>query len=103
MIELHPHLLEEKWNAYAAYVLHHEFIHALGFRNHDSLFRKLENSWPGSSAAKLGPIFTEEMRLSRAKWLWQCNSCSRQFPRQKPSNGRYQCRECQITLIDIKV
>tara|TARA_B100000282_G_C31723565_1_gene487238 strand:- start:1426 stop:1971 length:546 start_codon:yes stop_codon:yes gene_type:complete len=103
VIELHPHLLEEKWNAYAAYVLHHEFIHALGFRNHDSLFRKLENSWPGSSAAKLGPIFTEEMRLSRAKWLWQCNSCSRQFPRQKPSNGRYQCRECQITLIDIKV
>ena len=37
VIELHPNLLEEKWNAYALR-LHHEYIHALGFRNHNSYF-----------------------------------------------------------------
>ena len=30
-IELHPELLNQQWSAYAAFVLHHEFIHALGF------------------------------------------------------------------------
>ena len=40
-IELHPELLNQQWSAYAAFVLHHEFIHALGFRNHDALFLSL--------------------------------------------------------------
>ena len=39
VIELHPELLSGDWNAYAAFVLHHEFIHALGFHNHDAEFR----------------------------------------------------------------
>ena len=31
VIELHPNLLEEKWNAYAAYVLHHEYYSCIRF------------------------------------------------------------------------
>ena len=46
VVELHPELLNEEWSAYAAFVLHHEFIHALGYRNHDKFFRLMENSWP---------------------------------------------------------
>ena len=30
VIDLHPRLLSNEWSAYAAWVLHHEFVHALG-------------------------------------------------------------------------
>ena len=102
-IELHPELLNQQWNAYAAFVLHHEFIHALGFRHHDSLFRKLEYSWPGINAGEIGPKFTEFLRRKTAKWLWICNDCDSEFPRKKPSNGKYKCRKCMTTLVDVKV
>ena len=102
-VELHPELLNQEWSAYAAFVLHHEFIHALGFRNHDLLFRQLEYSWPGKDAGSLGSKFTEFLRMRSAKWLWNCNTCNLQFPRRKPSNGRYKCRKCSTTLIDIKI
>jgi len=102
-IELHPDLLNNEWNAYAAFVLHHEFIHALGFRNHDLLFRKLEHSWPGKNAGDLGSKFTEYLRKKSAKWFWVCSNCNLQFPRKKPSNGKYKCRKCSTTLVDVKV
>ena len=102
-IELHPELLTQEWSAYAAFVLHHEFIHALGFRNHDSLFRRLENSWPGKHAGNLGSKFTEFLRKKTAKWLWKCGNCEVQFPRKKPSEGRYKCRKCLTTLVDVKI
>jgi len=102
-IELHPELLNQEWSAYAAFVLHHEFIHALGFRNHDLLFRKLEYSWPGKDAGDLGSKFTEFLRMKSAKWLWNCSKCEVQFPRKKPSNGRYKCRKCLTTLVDVKI
>lgn len=102
-IELHPELLNPQWNAYAAFVLHHEFIHALGFRHHDSLFRKLEYSWPGINAGEIGPKFTEFLRRKTAKWLWICNDCKSEFPRKKPSNGKYKCRKCMTTLVDVKL
>ena len=103
IIELHPELLNQQWSAYAAFVLHHEFIHALGFRNHDSLFRTLEYSWPGKDAGDLGSKFTEFLRMKSAKWMWNCVSCELQFPRKKPSNGRYKCRKCMTTLVDVKI
>ena len=97
-IELHPELLHQQWAAYAAFVLHHEFIHALGFREHNTLFRSLEYSWPGIDAGDLGPKFTEHLRRKSAKWLWVCEGCKTEFPRKKPSNGGYRCRKCGTVL-----
>ena len=102
-INIHPHLLDEKWNAYAAFVLHHEYIHALGFREHDKIFRYLEKSWPGSKAVKHGSEFTEFLRFKSAKWIWECKNCDKQFPRKKPSRGMYKCRDCNTTLRDKKL
>jgi len=100
VIDLHPRLLDPEWSAYAAFVLHHEYIHALGFRRHDSTFRALEASWPGRSAAKHAHEFTETLRRQRAAWLWVCSTCNRSYPRQKPSKGRYRCRGCSTVLVD---
>ena len=101
VIELHPELLSaDKWSAYAALVLYHEFIHALGFVNHDSSFRVLERSWPGYIAHKHGSEFTEYLRMKNAKWLWKCNNCLKVYPRKKASNGRYKCRHCSTILVD---
>ena len=97
-IELHPELLHQQWAAYSAFVLHHEFIHALGFREHNTLFRSLEYSWPGIDAGDLGPKFTEHLRRKSAKWLWVCEGCKTEFPRKKPSNGGYRCRKCGTVL-----
>ena len=41
VIDLHPRMLEDDWKAYSAFVLHHEYIHALGLREHNSLFENL--------------------------------------------------------------
>lgn len=103
VIDLHPCLLTTEWNAYAAFVLHHEYIHALGWRAHNSIFRSLESSWPGNSAAGDGPRFTETLRLSKAKWLWVCKTCDKSYPRQKQANRRYKCRNCSTLLIDQKI
>ena len=104
VIELHPQLLDdERWNAYSAFVLYHEFIHALGFEKHNKEFRIMENSWPGILATKHGPEFTEYLRLKNAKWLWKCNSCLKVYPRKKPSKGRYKCRNCSVILVDVIV
>ena len=100
VIDLHPQLLNPEWSAYAAFVLHHEYIHALGFRPHDSTFRALERAWPGRSAVKHAKEFTENLRRKRAVWLWVCTTCERNYPRQKPSKGRYRCRQCSTVLVD---
>lgn len=102
VIEIHPQMLNPEWKAYSAFVLHHEYIHALGLRAHNTLFRQLEAAWPGSKAGKQGPKFTEFLRRARAVWLWCCPKCSQEFPRQKPSNRRYRCRKCNTVLIDKK-
>ena len=103
VVELHPELLNEEWSAYAAFVLHHEFIHALGYRNHDKFFRLMEKSWPGINAANDGPRFTEYLRWKTAKWIWKCSKCNKEFPRKKPSLGAYKCRKCSTVLVDVKM
>ena len=100
VIDLHPRLLDDQWRPYGAFVLHHEFIHALGFRAHDSTFRALESAWPGRRASKHAREFTELMRRSRADWLWVCATCDTTYPRQKRSRGRYKCRVCSSVLTD---
>lgn len=103
VIDLHPELLVSEWKAYSAFVLHHEYIHAFGLRAHDSSFRRLEASWPGSKAGQQGIKFTEALRRKRASWLWCCSKCGREYPRQKPSNGGYRCRTCDMKLIDREI
>lgn len=102
VIDLHPKMLTSEWKAYSAFVLHHEYIHALGLRAHNSLFRKLEAAWPGRAASVHGVQFTEHLRRAKAIWLWFCPDCGKEFPRQKRSRGKYKCRQCNTTLIDKK-
>ena len=101
VIDLHPRLLSNEWSAYAAWVLHHEFVHALGYTAHDSTFRTLEQMWPSQEAGNMGKIFTEMLRKEKATWLWFCQTCKKEYPRQKPGKGRYHCRVCRTVLKDI--
>ena len=41
VVDLNPHLLNEAWQDYAAFVLFHEFLHVMGYRAHDRVFRTL--------------------------------------------------------------
>ena len=87
VIELHPRLLSSEWKPYAAWVLHHEFVHALGYTAHDSTFRSLERLWPSKEASTMGVKFTESLRKEKAKWLWVCDKCKKEYPRQKKGYG----------------
>ena len=99
-IDLHPQLLTEKWLAYGAKVLFHEYLHALGYIKHDALFNRLESLWPSKEAKEMGRSFTTEMREVRAQWIWRCVNCNLSHNRQRRSNGRYQCRKCGELLQD---
>jgi predicted SprT family Zn-dependent metalloprotease len=101
VIDLHPRLLTKEWKPYAAWVMHHEFVHALGYIAHNSTFRSLENLWPSQESSTMGADFTEMLRGEKASWLWVCNTCEKEYPRQKPGKGRYQCRICRTVLIDV--
>ena len=102
-VDLHPRLLDDGWSAYAAFVLYHEFLHAIGWRAHNRDFRTMESAWPDAEARTLGPSFTQAMRAEQASWWWVCTSCSGRYPRKKPSRGRYQCRSCSVPLQDVRV
>ena len=54
VIDLHPRLLSQEWMPYAAWVLHHEFVHALGYTAHDSTFRSLEALGPVRNRQRWG-------------------------------------------------
>tara|TARA_B100001113_G_scaffold93060_1_gene74534 strand:- start:114 stop:653 length:540 start_codon:yes stop_codon:yes gene_type:complete len=103
VIDIHPRLLTNEWMPYGAWVLHHEFVHALGYTAHDSTFRSLEKLWPSQESSKMGLKFTEMLRKERAKWMWVCKTCNKQYPRQKPGNGRYLCRKCRTILKDVPI
>ena len=102
-IEIHPELLAQEWSAYAAFVLHHEFVHALGYKSHDSSFRKKERSWPGKGVIDMAPKFTEYLARKSANWMWVCTGCNMKIPKKNKNNGRYKCRKCLSTLVDVKV
>lgn len=100
VIDLHPHLLEIRWHAYAAHVLHHEYIHAAGHRPHDAAFRSWESAWPfpgGEDASSFASFLHEQ----RVRWWWTCTACDRRHGRQRRGNGRYACRRCGAVLVDV--
>lgn len=101
-VDLHPKVLTPAWADYGAFVMFHEFLHALGWRAHDANFRALEAQWPDTNAAAQGPALTTHLRLEQAAWIWHCPTCDGRFPRKERSNGRYQCRTCKVTLMDLK-
>lgn len=103
VIELHPRLLSSEWKPYAAWVLHHEFVHALGYTAHDSTFRSLERLWPSKEASTMGVKFTELLRKEKAKWLWVCDKCKKEYPRQKKAMGKYMCKSCRQVLRDVPI
>ena len=100
-IDVHPYAMEADWTRYAAFLLFHEYLHALGFAHHDRTFRALEALWPDAEARAMGPAFATHLRLRAAKWLWRCTQCGRDHPRQRRSGGRYRCRTCEVPLIDV--
>ena len=103
VIDIHPRLLSKDWMPYAAWVLHHEFVHALGYTAHDSTFRSLERLWPSKEASTMGVKFTELLRKEKAKWLWVCDKCKKEYPRQKKGMGKYMCKSCKQVLRDVPI
>lgn len=101
VVDLNPHLLSEHWRDYAAFVLFHEFLHAMGHRAHDRSFRALESRWPNATASSRGKAFTHSRRLARASWHWVCSTCEERYPRQRQGRGRYMCRRCKTVLKDV--
>ena len=103
VIDLHPQLLIEDWKPYAAWVLHHEYVHALGYLAHDKLFKTLENMWPSQKSKSMGKDFTEFLRRKNANWILKCEDCGKEYPRQKPGKKKYMCRSCKTILLDIRI
>ncbi|CAI8345990.1 MAG: Protein SprT-like protein [Marine Group II euryarchaeote MED-G33] len=101
-VDVHPAALNDDWQRYAAFLLYHEYLHALGFAGHDKTFRSLEALWPDEVARNMGQAFGKHLRKRTAKWLWKCPQCSKEYPRSRRGMGRYRCRECQVTLIDVR-
>ena len=102
-VDVHPVALTDDWQRYAAFLLYHEFLHALGFTGHDRAFRNLEALWPDIKARNMGKSFGNHLRKRAAKWLWTCPQCSKEHPRTRRGMGRYRCRECRVALVDVKV
>ncbi len=102
-VDVHPIALEVEWRLYAAFLLYHEFIHALGFTGHDRTFRRLEALWPNTTATNMGADFGQYLRRKRSKWMWRCPKCAKDYHRNRRGNGRYRCRECQAVLVDVPV
>ena len=101
-IDIHPRVLNVRWERYANFLLFHEFLHALGFSNHGKEFRRLEGLWHDGEARDMGRSFSIHLRKINARWIWICPSCDIKHMRSKRSNGRYRCRSCLCPLIDVK-
>ena len=100
-VDVHPDSMSKQWRKYAAFLLYHEYLHALGFVGHDRTFRALERLWPDEEGRTMGKAFGEHLRRRSANWLWTCPQCGGEHARTKRSNGRYRCRTCMVTLLDV--
>lgn len=100
VVDIHPKLLNPEWRDYLDFVMYHEFIHCMGFKNHDSDFRRLEGLWDFD--VNRASSFSSKLRLDNSKYHWVCSECDNKYPRSRKSNGRYLCRDCKIPLIDRK-
>ena len=100
VIDLHPRLLSDEWMPYAAWVLHHEFVHALGYTAHDSTFRSLEALWPSQESSKMGHVSLKHCVGKRPLGYGSVPIVIRNIL-GKPGKGRYLCRTCKTVLKDV--
>ena len=99
-VDLHPELLGKEWYEYAKFVLFHEYLHAIGFKEHDAVFRHLESRWPIEHHRSIGRQFTTFLQQKNASWKWMCTRCNLCVYRKKPTRGKFMCKKCNVVLID---
>lgn len=104
VVDLHPALQRREWAVYARFVLYHEFVHALGWNQHDAAFRSIERLWPEPEGLDraTAKAFSQQQAAAGRPWLWVCPSCDMQHPRAKRSNGRYHCKRCKVDVLDVR-
>ena len=90
---LHPIVLRERmWQHYARFLLFHEFLHALGFWQHNNIFRNLEQLWDTVDADVRtigGHQFARYLIARDYRWTWVCPECGREHFRLRRQNGRF--------------
>ena len=103
LVDLHPALAETHWQAYAHYVLFHEYVHCLGWNRHDAAFKSVERTWhqPHAEIRTMAKAFSDHLALKQRPWLWVCPSCDKRHPRAKRSSGRYHCKACMVNVLDV--
>mgnify|MGYP001000827046 CR=1 FL=1 len=91
-VDVHPAALTQDWQRYAAFLLYHEYLHALGFAGHDKTFRNLEALWPDEEARGMGKFFRLHLGTRACTWLWTCPQCASDNAPNRRENRRQQCR-----------
>jgi len=101
VVDIHPMLLEVKWETYREIILYHEFIHCLGYLGHNKEFYNIESKWPTINQKKnLGNQFMELLKVKNSTWAWRCIKCQMKVLRQRKSSNKYICGKCGSKLID---
>jgi SprT-like protein len=92
-LDFNPHLFEAVSRAEQVGVIKHELCHYhlyrqhLGYQHRDADFKRLLASVGGSRFAPALP--------RQAKYVYQCQTCGQQYPRQRQLNvRRYACGRC---------
>ena len=94
MIKIHPHALTEEWSRYADHILYHEYLHALGFHAHNSVFREMEALWPDAEAKGMDSDFTEFLLEKNHKWVAVCTGCGEKWRSVRPIREGAICVKC---------
>ena len=97
-INIHPDALNERWSRYADKVLYHEFLHALGFYNHDDEFYRMEELWSDAEAFGMKRGFSDFLMDKYCKWELACPSCELRDLRSRRPKGRYFCKKCKSVM-----
>ena len=98
MIKIHPHALTEEWSRYADHILYHEYLHALGFHGHNSVFREMEALWPDAEAKGMDSDFTEFLLEKNHKWVAECTGCGEKWRSVRPFREGGICVKCDLVL-----
>jgi predicted SprT family Zn-dependent metalloprotease len=100
-IKINPEFAQnEKWSRYADHTLYHEFLHALGFWNHNEEFRKMEGLWPDIEASGMGKEFSDFLQDKYCKWELACPSCEWKvlYSRRPDPRSTYICKKCKSIM-----
>ena len=100
LIKIHPYAITEEWSRYADHILYHEYLHALGFHDHNSVFREMEALWPDAGAKGMGSDFTEFLLEKNHKWVMMCTRCGKKWRSVRPfRDAEWRiCPKCDLAL-----